>query len=284
MRIIESIREMQDWSEEERLQGKCVVLVPTMGFLHEGHLSLVREGRKRGDRLVVSIFVNPTQFAPHEDLSAYPRDLARDERLLEREGVDVLFHPSAEAMYPERYQTAVDVEGLSRFLCGPHRPGHFRGVATVVVKLFNVVRPHVAVFGLKDYQQLLIVRRLVKDLNLNIEIMACPIVREEDGLAVSSRNYYLTQEERKAASCLQRALRRAEDLVRRGERAGRKIIREVTVEIASEPLAQVEYVRLCDPDSLEAIESLESEALLALAVWIGKARLIDNRVLRAVQG
>ena len=252
-----------------------------MGFLHQGHLSLIREGRKSGDRLVVSVFVNPTQFGPCEDIASYPSNFERDRILLEREEVDIIFHPSAGTVYPEGYQTAVEVERLGRTLCGAYRPGHFRGVAVVVLKLFNIVQPHVAVFGLKDYQQFVIVSRLIEDLNLNIDMVAVPIVRDPDGLAVSSRNYYLTQEERKAALCLQRALGRAENWVRQGERDGTKITNQVIAEITSEPLARVEYVQLCDLKSLEVIESLHDEALLALAVWFGKARLIDNIILKA---
>ena len=281
MLIVEHIREMQKWSGVQRLQGKRLVLVPTMGFLHQGHLGLIREGRKRGDLLVVSIFVNPTQFGPHEDLASYPNDFERDRGLLEKEGVDALFHPAAEMIYPEGFQTSVEVGRLGRFLCGPHRPGHFRGVATVVVKLFNIVSPHVAVFGLKDYQQFLIVRRVVEDLNLEVEIVGVPIVRDEGGLAASSRNTYLTREGRKAALCLQRSLRRAEGLVREGERDGVKITQRVIAEIAREPLARVEYVQLCDPESLEATGTIHGETLLALAVWIDKSRLIDNTVLKA---
>ncbi len=279
--MVEHIREMQKWSEEQRLQGRRIVLVPTMGFLHQGHLSLIREGRKRGDRLVVSVFVNPTQFGPCEDIASYPNDFERDRGLLEREKVDIIFHPSSGTVYPEGYQTAVEVEMLGRTLCGAYRPGHFRGVAVVVLKLFNIVQPHVAVFGLKDYQQFVIVSRLIEDLNLNINMVAVPIVRDPDGLAVSSRNYYLTQEERKAALCLQRALGRAENWVRQGERDGTKITNQVIAEITSEPLARVEYVQLCDLKSLEVIESLHDEALLALAVLFGKARLIDNIILKA---
>jgi len=272
---------MQNWSEEQRRQGRRIVLVPTMGCLHEGHLSLVREGRKRADRLVASIFVNPTQFAPDEDLANYPTHPERDRELLASEGVDILFQPLRECIYPDGYQTFVDVEKLSRFLCGPFRPGHFRGVATVVVKLFNIVRPHCAIFGWKDFQQLLIVRRLVEDLNLDIEVVGCPIVRDRNGLAVSSRNAYLTDEERRAALCLQRALRSAEDLVRRGERDAKAIISRAAEEIANESLARAEYVQLCDVESLESTGSLRGEALLALAVRIGKARLIDNTILKA---
>jgi len=281
MQIIESIGTMQKWSEQKRLQGKRVVLVPTMGYLHGAHLELVREGRKHGDCLVVSVFVNPSQFPPGEDFAAYPRDFQRDRGLLEGEGVDVIFHPGSEAVYPPGYQTRVEVGELSRFLCGPHRPGHFQGVATVVAKLFNMVRPRVAVFGLKDYQQFLIIRRLVEDLNFDIEVVGHPIVREPDGLAMSSRNVYLNAEERKSALCLSRALKKAEDLVLRGERDGGGILRQVGDEIAREPLVRPEYVKLCDPENLQSIKKVEGKALLALAVRVGKARLIDNSLLGA---
>ena len=210
MRLIESIREMRHWSEQCRLEGNRIALVPTMGFLHQAHLELVREGKRRGYPLVVSVFVNPTQFGPEEDYSAYPRDLDRDRKLLEEEGVDVLFAPSREAVYPTGYQTFVEVDKLGQFLCGAGRPGHFRGVATVVAKLLNIVRPHTAVFGLKDYQQLLIVRQLVRDLNFDVEVVAHPVVREGDGLAMSSRNQYLSGDGRKAARCLSRALQKAQ--------------------------------------------------------------------------
>ena len=281
MLIIERINEMRLFSETGRRDGKRIALVPTMGFLHEGHLSLVREGRKRGDLLVVSIFVNPTQFGPHEDYRAYPCDFERDRTLLEREGADVLFHPPVEEIYPRGYKTFVEIEGLSSLLCGAFRPGHFRGVVTVVTKLFNIVRPHVAVFGLKDYQQFQILRRLVEDLNFDVELVGHPIVREEDGLALSSRNAYLNQEERRAALSLCRSLRKAETLVRQGEREGERILAAVRSEIEKEPLARVEYVSLCDPGTLEEIQRINGEALLALAVWVGGARLIDNTILKA---
>lgn len=281
MRIIERVQEMQGWSEAERAAGRRIVLVPTMGFLHEGHLSLVRDGRRRGGRLVVSTFVNPAQFGPHEDFASYPRDFERDRRLLEREGVDILFHPSVEEIYPEGFQTYVEVEQLSRPLCGVSRPGHFRGVATVVAKLFNIVRPHAAIFGAKDYQQLRIIRRLAEDLNLGVEVVAHPIVREQDGLAMSSRNLYLSKEEREAALCLSRSLKKAESLVLAGEREGGRIVGAVRAEIEKEPLARLEYASLCRPDSLEEIGRVEGEALLALCVRIGKARLIDNAMLKA---
>ena len=281
MQIIERIQAMQSWSKEQRRRGQRLVFVPTMGFLHEGHLSLVREAKQRGDRVVVSIFVNPAQFAPHEDYAAYPRDFERDRRLLEQEGVDALFNPSADEIYPQNYQTHVQIEKLSESLCGRSRPGHFRGVATVVAKLFNIIRPHVAVFGCKDYQQLQVIRRLVADLNFDIEIVGHPTVREADGLAMSSRNAYLDHDERQAALCLPRSLRRAEALVRQGERRGAAIVDAVLNELKKEPLADVEYVELCDPESLQEVEQVENAAVLLLAVRIGKARLIDNKVIKA---
>jgi pantoate--beta-alanine ligase len=279
MRIIEDVAEMQKWSETERCAGRRLVFVPTMGKLHDGHLSLVREGRRWGDRLVVSIFVNPAQFGPHEDFATYPRDPLRDRELLEKENVDILFSPSADAIYPESFQTYIEVEQLSRPLCGPFRPGHFRGVATVVAKLFNIVRPHVAVFGSKDYQQLQVVRRLVEDLNFDVEIVSHPTVREKDGLAMSSRNSYLSGEERIAALSLHRSLKKAESLLREGERQSRRIIEAAQAEIDKEPLARVEYIALCDPENLEPVEVVEERALLALAVRVGRTRLIDNAVL-----
>jgi pantoate--beta-alanine ligase len=276
MLTIERVKEMQCWSDAERRQGRKIAFVPTMGFLHDGHLSLVRDGKTRTERLVVSIFVNPTQFTPQEDLSAYPHDLARDRRLLESIGVDVLFHPSVEEMYPEGFQTFIQVENLSLPLCGAFRPGHFRGVATVVAKLLNIVAPHVAIFGCKDYQQLQIIRRMVRDMNLRVEIVGHPIVREPDGLAMSSRNAYLNPAERQAALCLWRSLRAAECLVKSGERRIAAILERVRREIAAEPLARLEYAQLCDDETLCEITELRDGALLALAVWIGKARLIDN--------
>jgi pantoate--beta-alanine ligase len=280
MQIIEHIQEMQRWSEIQRHRGARIVFVPTMGFLHDAHLRLVRDGKKRGDRVVVSIFVNPAQFSPNEDFAAYPRDFERDRGLLESEHADVLFYPSVREIYPEGYQTHVDVDNLSALLCGAHRPGHFQGVATVVAKLFNIVRPHVAIFGEKDYQQLQLVRRLVRDLNFDIEIIGHPIVREADGLAMSSRNIYLSPEERQASLCLSRALVRAACIVRRGETKGRVITEAVRAGIEKEPLARVEYVTLCDSATLEPVEEIQESALLALAVRIGKTRLIDNQILK----
>ena len=284
MRIIEKISEMRAWSEAERRAGKRVAFVPTMGFLHRGHLRLVRAAKASGDRLVVSIFVNPTQFSPGEDFSGYPRDFERDCELLEAEGVDALFHPSVAEMYPPGAQTRVEVEKLSLPLCGASRSGHFRGVATVVTKLFNIVLPHLAVFGEKDYQQLQVIRRLVRDLSMGVEIIGHPIVREADGLAMSSRNAYLSETERAAAVCLSRALCRTERLFKRGELSARVLVRNALAELEKEPLTNVEYVKLCDAETLDEIDVIDAAAVLALAVRIGKARLIDNRVLQRLQG
>ena len=279
MEIVEHTSEMWDWSDRQRCAGRRLVFVPTMGFLHEGHLSLIRDGRSRGDLTIVSIFVNPKQFAPTEDFAAYPRDFHRDKELLEREGVNVLFFPTIHEMYPQGYQTHVEVEKLGSVLCGELRPGHFRGVATVVTKLFNIVKPHVAVFGEKDYQQLQLIRQMVRDLSMEVEIVGHPIVREIDGLAMSSRNAYLDPGQRRAAVCLWRSLSKAQTMVDHGQTAAQAIMRAVIDELGNEPLARVEYVKLCDPDNLEEIERIRSRALLALAVKIGNTRLIDNQVL-----
>jgi pantoate--beta-alanine ligase len=279
MQIIETVYAMRDWSERERREGRRIALVPTMGFLHEGHLSLVRAAKKRADRVAVSIFINPTQFGPEEDFAAYPRDFERDCQLLETEKIDIVFHPALAEMYPDGAETFVEVEKLSLPLCGAMRPGHFRGVATAVAKLFNVIRPHVAIFGEKDYQQLQVIRKMVRDLSMEVEILGHPIVREADGLAMSSRNAYLTPDQRRAAVSLSRSLCKAERLVRRGETSAQSLLSLVRAELAKEPLADVEYVKLCDSETLIDIETIHRTALLALAVRFGKARLIDNRVL-----
>ena len=279
MRTIEKIATMHEWSAAERRAGRRIGFVPTMGFLHDGHLRLVRDGRARSDRLVVSIFVNPAQFGPGEDFAGYPRDFENDCELLEEEGIDVLFFPSVAEMYPRGAQTHVDVERLSLPLCGAFRPGHFRGVATVVAKLFHIVQPHVAIFGEKDYQQLQVIRRLVEDLNMGVEIVGYPIVREEDGLAMSSRNAYLSPAERRAAVCLSRALCRAEGLFQRGEKSAAALVRCARAELEREPLAHVEYAMLRDAATLDEVARIDAPAVLALAVRIGRARLIDNRVL-----
>ncbi len=247
-----------------------------MGYLHEGHLSLVRESRKRTGVTAVSIFVNPAQFGPSEDLQKYPRDLERDSGLLEKEGADVLFHPSAGEMYPPGYKTYVEVADLGARLCGRSRPGHFRGVATVVLKLFNIIEPNIAFFGWKDAQQVVLLRKMAADLNLETEIAACPLVREPDGLAMSSRNSYLSPDERKAALVLSRSLGQAERAIQAGERDPEKVTAGIRSIIADEPLARVDYVEITDMDELQPLGRLEGEVLIALAVQVGRTRLIDN--------
>ena len=256
-----------------------VGLVPTMGYLHEGHISLVRRAREECDRVVVSIFVNPTQFGPREDLSRYPRDLERDLSLLEPLGTDLVWMPTNEIMYPPGYQTWVEVETITRPLEGAMRPGHFRGVTTVVAKLFNAVQPHRAYFGQKDAQQAAVIRQMTRDLSYQIEIVVCPIVREPDGLAMSSRNVYLDAKQRKAATVLYRCLRAAKEAYENGEREAEKLRQTMKDVLASEPLAQVQYVSCADYDTLEELEAVTGKALLSLAVFVGKTRLIDNFVL-----
>ncbi len=261
-------------------KGKKIGFVPTMGYFHEGHLTLIREAKKRADVVVVSIFVNPTQFGPNEDLDKYPRDLERDKRLAGGAGVDILFVPSTAEMYPDGYATYVEVVGdIAGVLCGRSRPGHFRGVATVVTKLLNIVEPDIALFGNKDWQQLAVIKRTVRDLNMGVEIVGVPTVREDDGLAMSSRNTYLTLEERKAALVLSHALRLAQDMVHTGKTGAREIIDALRNTIESERLIEVEYLEICDPESLSPIETVEAEALIAVAARVGKARLIDNALI-----
>jgi pantoate--beta-alanine ligase len=259
-----------------------VGFVPTMGYLHEGHLSLVRAARADCASVVVSIFVNPTQFGPNEDLATYPRDLPRDLRLLEQEGVDLVWTPTAEEMYPADYQTWVTVEEVARPLEGSMRPGHFRGVATVVAKLFNAVQPDKAYFGQKDAQQAVVIRQMVRDLNFNLEVMVCPIVREPDGLAMSSRNTYLTPEERRAATVLYRALCAARQAFETGERDAGRLRQIMTEIIQAEPLARLQYASCADPFTLVEIQGpITHRALLSMAVYVGKTRLIDNMILGA---
>ena len=255
-----------------------VGLVPTMGYLHEGHLSLVRRAREECDHVFVSIFVNPTQFGPKEDLSKYPRDLERDFRLIEPY-TDVVWTPSAEMMYPHGYQTWVEVEALTKVLEGAMRPGHFRGVTTVVAKLFNGVQPHKAYFGQKDAQQVAVIRQMVRDLNFPIEIVVCPTAREADGLAMSSRNVYLDAEQRKAATVLFRSLSAAKELYESGERSGEKLRQTMKDTLGAEPLAQLQYVSCADYETLEELDRINRKALLSMAVFFGKTRLIDNFVL-----
>ena len=277
--VVDSVAGMQALSEQLRLAGRSIGLVPTMGFFHEGHLELMRAARRHADTVVVSIFVNPTQFGAGEDLNAYPRDMEGDLGKADAEGVDHVFIPTAGDMYPEGFQTRVCVDDLTRFLCGPSRPGHFDGVATVVTKLFLITRPHLAVFGQKDYQQLAVISRMARDLNMDIQIIGVPTVREPDGLAMSSRNSYLSPEERRAARCLSASLALAQDMVSAGEKEAAVVLKAVEQHIRQEPLAQMDYARLCDPVTLEDLQDVKEESLLALAVIVGKARLIDNRVL-----
>ncbi len=276
MKTVTSIGEMRRLSSEARKNGRTIAIVPTMGFLHEGHLSLVRIGKARCDIVVVSNYVNPTQFGPNEDLAKYPRDPERDRQLCEKEGVDILFCPGNTEMYAADHSTCVEEAALSRGLCGRLRPGHFRGVATVVAKLFNIVLPHVAVFGQKDAQQVLVVQRMTRDLCFPVEIVVAPIVREPDGLAMSSRNTYLSPGERKDALCLRRALDRAKDLYVAGERDAARIKEEVIRVIAETEPARVDYVEIVDANTLLPASRLDSAALVALSVKIGRTRLIDN--------
>lgn len=279
MEIISDPAQMRQMAQDWREAGQKIALVPTMGYFHEGHLALMRYGRDAADRLVVSLFVNPTQFGPQEDLARYPRDLERDSGLAREVGVDVLYTPPAEAMYPPGYQTYITVEELSRGLCGASRPGHFRGVATVVLKLLNQVQPHTAIFGEKDYQQLQVIRRLVADLNVPVQIEGRPIVREADGLAMSSRNTYLAPEERASALCLFRAIGAARELALSGTRSRNSILEAVRRIITTTPHTRIDYLALVHPDTLEEVETISPAARLALAVLVGRTRLIDNTLL-----
>lgn len=279
MKIINSIVHMQALAIAPEREGRRIAFVPTMGYLHEGHASLLREGRKRGDVLVLSIFVNPIQFGKNEDLDSYPRDMERDFQIAEASGVDIVFIPTAAEMYPEGFQTGVTVRDISLPLCGASRPGHFDGVATVVTKLFNIVRPDVALFGRKDYQQLAVIRRMTSDLNMPVEIVGMPIVREADGLAMSSRNAYLSPPERQSALCLSRAVRRAREMFAAGERSVAVLAGETRAVIEQEGAAAVDYVEFRDGATLKGVEVADGSTLLALAVKIGQTRLIDNTVL-----
>jgi pantoate--beta-alanine ligase len=279
MRIIESIPEMQQASESWRSAGRQIALVPTMGYLHEGHLELMRAVRPRCDVLVISIFVNPTQFGPGEDFERYPRDLDRDIRLATETGVDIAFIPQVGEMYSEGYQTFVNVTEVTTPLCGRSRPAFFRGVTTVVTKLFNIVKPHLAIFGEKDFQQLVTIRRMTQDLNMDIQIIGHPIVREPDGLAMSSRNAYLTPEQRRKSTRLHRSLKEAEILVRKGENNCEAILKKVREVLAEGDDVRIDYVQLCDPTTLKEVDRISGPTLLAMAVHVGIARLIDNSVL-----
>jgi pantoate--beta-alanine ligase len=276
MKVIRDIVEMQRRAEQERLSERRISFVPTMGYLHEGHRALLREGRKKGDLLILSIFVNPIQFGPSEDFERYPRDWDRDCAIAKEEGVDLLFAPEASQMYLPLFQTTVHVEQVTQGLCGASRPGHFDGVATVVAKLFNIVKPHVALFGEKDYQQLATLRRMAQDLNFDTEIVGVSTVRESDGLAMSSRNVYLSFDERKVATALHRSLEEGLEQYRSGEREVSKLLHVIQKGIDKEPKIQVDYIEIRDAESLEPISMIERKAVAALAARVGKTRLIDN--------
>ncbi len=276
MKIVTTIKEVKETINEWRARGQSVGFVPTMGYLHEGHASLMKEAKKQTDKVAVSIFVNPTQFGPDEDYDAYPRDLDHDAAICEEQGVDLIFHPSVEEMYGKNYNTYVTMETLGEELCGKSRPTHFRGVCTVVTKLFNIVNPDKAFFGQKDAQQFVIIKRMVKDLNMRVEVIGCPIVREDDGLAKSSRNTYLSPEERQAALILSQTIRLGQDMVKAGEKNVNTLLSAMKEKIASEPLAKIDYVEVVDGETMQKVETIEESVLVAMAVYIGKTRLIDN--------
>jgi len=280
MRIVESKKAARKLAGEWKRASLKVGLVPTMGYFHKGHLSLMDECRRQADRVVVSLFVNPTQFSPSEDLASYPRDLERDVRLAEEHGVDAMFIPAENEMYAPGHKTWVSVDDLTTELCGRSRPTHFRGVATVVSKLFNIIRPDVAVFGQKDFQQLQVIRRMVSDLDMPVEIVGCPIIREPDGLAMSSRNAYLAEEERRSAVCLFQALQLASRLVKgKGVESCDEIRRAMKELIESFPFTRIDYIFTGDPEGLRPLEAVKRPLLVALAVFVGSTRLIDNMVI-----
>ena len=278
MKIVGTVKEVREQVKEWKKQGLSVGFVPTMGYLHEGHKSLMDAARKGNDKVVVSIFVNPMQFGPTEDLATYPRDLDHDAALCESAGVDLIFHPEAEEMYEKDFCSFVDMTGLTEGLCAKTRPIHFRGVCTVVNKLFNIVTPDHAYFGQKDGQQLAVIKRMVRDLNMDIEIVGCPIVREEDGLAKSSRNTYLSPEERKAALILSKTVALGKELAKT-EKDANKVVEAMKKNIETEPLAKIDYVEAVDALSMAPVEKLEGTCMLAMAVYIGKTRLIDNTLI-----
>lgn len=279
--VVKTVEEVRRYVKSAKKEGKTIGFVPTMGFLHEGHKSLIVRAAKENDFVVVSDFVNPTQFGPNEDFEAYPRDIEQDAKLCKEAGADVIFNPEASEMY-DNALTTVTVDKITKVLCGASRPGHFAGVATVVSKLFNIVAPDRAYFGEKDAQQLMVIRKMVKDLNFDIEIVGCPIIREEDGLAKSSRNTYLNCEERKAALCLSRALNIGKKMIEDGEKSAVAVKNAIIAEIEKEPLSKIDYVEIVDLDTLEPSERTDTGILTAIAVYIGKTRLIDNFIIEKV--
>src|SRR3989338_7731944 len=279
IRIVRKTSEMQSLSSKVKREGRTIGFVPTMGYLHDGHLSLMRRARKDNDLVVLSIFVNPIQFGPHEDYKKYPRDFKKDERLAKGAGVDVLFYPAVKEVYPDGYSTYVEVDTLSNVLCGTSRPGHFKGVTTVVTKLFNIVQPDTAYFGQKDAQQTIIIQKMVHDLNMGLKIKVMPIVREKDGLAMSSRNVYLSKEERRDAVVLFSSLQEACDMIKSGEVISSRVISRIRDMIGEKKTARIDYVAAVDPLTLKDVKRISGTVLIALEVWAGKTRLIDNMVV-----
>ncbi len=281
MQVICSVLQMQKIVAKLHREGKSIGFVPTMGALHEGHLSLMRRARKENNILIISIFVNPTQFCPQEDYKKYPRPFSQDKRLSQQIGIDYIFAPSVKQMYPDDFLTSVQVKKLTSCLCGSYRPEHFEGVTTVVTKLFNIISPDRAYFGQKDYQQAVIINKMVKDINMPIKVILMPIVRDPDGLAMSSRNKYLNCEERKASLVLSKSLQIARKMIQLNNRIQSKdIIRKMKKEIAKEKLAKIDYVKVVNAETLEEIKQIKRKVLIALAVWIGKTRLIDNLLIK----
>ncbi|MDK2791840.1 MAG: pantoate--beta-alanine ligase [Deferribacteres bacterium] len=278
MKVVKKIDELRNVIKQEKINGNKIGFVPTMGYLHDGHLSLIKKSKEDNDVTVCSIFVNPTQFGPGEDLDKYPRDIERDMKLLKENKCDILFYPDVKEMYPNGFYTKVTLSILTDKLCGKSRPGHFDGVATVVTKLINIVNPDSAYFGMKDYQQLLVIKRVVEDLNLDVNIVGCPIVRENDGLAMSSRNVYLTEKERESALSLSKSFKLVSQLIEKGIKNPQEIKQEVCKFIETHPFTKIDYVELVDIDTLENLNELKDKFLLALAVFVGKARLIDNKI------
>jgi pantoate--beta-alanine ligase len=281
MKVISTVKDMAKYVRHNNRKGRSIGLVPTMGYFHDGHTMLIREARKKCDRLVVSIFVNPLQFGRGEDFAAYPRDMKRDLSIARSLKANVVFAPSSEELYPQGYSTYVEEERLSKRLCGPFRPGHFKGVLTVVAKLFNIVQPHFAAFGRKDAQQAAVIKKMVTDLGYPVKIMVLPIIREKSGLACSSRNKYLSAREKKEAAVIYQTLREAEDLIRAGERTTRKVLELIKTKLSSAPLVKAEYVEAVHPDSLEPLRTISGKVLIAVAARVGKTRLIDNIVVEA---
>lgn len=279
IKVFKTIKATKEFINKEKYKGRSIGFVPTMGYLHEGHLSLIREARRENDLAVISIFVNPTQFGPKEDYKRYPRDFRRDKELAEKTGADIIFYPSVKEMYPDGYLTYAEVTDITERLCGKSRPGHFKGVVTVVAKLFNIVQPDIAYFGQKDAQQAIVIKRMVQDLNMEIKIKVMPIIREPDGLAMSSRNRYLSRDERKDAIVLYQSLNLAKRLIKNGVKDAGRIKSEMKQLITSKKNARIDYISIVDTKNLMELKRIEKGALIALAVYIGKTRLIDNIII-----